>query len=126
MRANRTRFSKIKLEWELKKMMSAYIGAEQRIITESTSGMADGIQAVAWTSDTTTPEQHYHFEMDMFGNIRNVDDKELEINKLKDKLDSLEEQGRLALEREDYKSMAALKQTYDILFNKLMRLKNEK
>ena len=126
MKVNRSRFNALKLEWELKKMMSAYIGAEKKIITESASGMADGISAVAWTSDTTTPEQHYHFEMDMFGNVRNVDSKEQDIRRLEEKLKSVEAQGREAIEKEDYESMAELKKLYDILFNKLMRLKNEK
>ena len=43
-RVNRSLFSKLKQQYELKKMMAAYIGAEQQIIASSSNGMADGME----------------------------------------------------------------------------------
>ena len=72
-RVSRSRFSQVKQKFELTKMVAAYIAAEKKIITESTSGMADGMtfsdgSQIIHVSDWTSPQE---FKYDGFGNPTN-------------------------------------------------------
>ena len=111
MKVNRTRFSNIKLEFEILKMKAAYIAAEQEIIRMSENGMADGIKTVT-SSDNIIfegkemdPETFIGMEMDDLGNARSLTVKDLKIRDLEDKLQQLEEVGRELLKEEKYELM---------------------
>ena len=120
MRVNKIRFSKIKNQFDLLMMKAAYILAERAIIGDpSMTGWQDKEYEEKDRSDWTvtkqwTPEsQHEAME-----HLRGVDER----NKLIDKINNLEDQGRLALEEEDYERLAVLKEVYEILKNKLNKL----
>ena len=80
-RANRSLFSKLKQQYELKKMMAAYIGAEQQIIANSSNGMADGME--------------FYVEHDPFGNPAVIETtvKEQQIQRLEAQMLEMEEAG---------------------------------
>lgn len=109
MRVNKILFSKLRTQFELLKMKSAYILAERDIINDpATTG---------WEADT--PERHHYSDLEagLRDSLRDV-----EASKLLTKMKRLEEQGRAALEEEDYEKMRLLKEVYDILKNKLNKL----
>ena len=116
MKANRSRFSQIKQQFELKKMMAAYIGAEQQIIRESSNGMADGIG----------PEK-FHFEFvqgddgELF--VEQMTVKDMQIQKLEDQLAEMEETGRNLMEKENYELLNELKEIYELTKKQLDNLK---
>ena len=131
MKVNRILFGKLKVQHELLKMKSAYILAERAIIGDpSMTGWQknegeeidfgpgswdrpddDG----DWAAGKQWTPASQHEAMDHFKNVN-------ENNKLINKMKHLEEQGRLALEEENYEKLAVLKEVYDILKNKLNKL----
>ena len=116
MKAHRSRFSQIKQQFELRKMMAAYIGAEQQIIQNSSNGMADGM----------TPEK-FHFDFvqgedgEMF--VEQVTVKDMQIRKLEEQLQEMEEQGRKLLENENYELLQELREIYDLTVTQLTKLR---
>ena len=84
-------------------MKAAYILAERAIIGDPSM--------TGWQSEPKTPQDQFIF-----------DNKEVEVDKLLTKMEHLEEQGRKALEEEDYSKLKVLKEVYDILKNKLNKL----
>ena len=110
MRVHRSRFSKLKTQYEMLKMRAAYIMAEQYLIDEAEKAYkASG--GIIFTSDSTSPEEFY--TTSTFAGPKN--DRAI----YEARLEELAEQGRKALAKEDYKSMAALKQAYDIIKKKI-------
>ena len=104
MRANKMLFSKINAQYEILKMKAAYILAERAIIGDPTM--------TGWQAEPKTPQDQFIFD----------NNKEVEVHKLLTKMEHLEEQGRKALEEEDYSKLKVLKEVYDILKNKLNKL----
>ena len=81
MKISRSKFSMIKQQYELTKMIAAYIAAEKKIITESTSGMADGLslnrEDIGHIIHVQPKDpETFHWEIDGFGNMRNVSESE--------------------------------------------------
>lgn len=108
MRANRTRFSKILQEYDYQKRVKFNRRFEkEESLREFIMAQADLVQIV-----------------DEFGNYGPT----IEAGKLEilDKIDAIEEQGRTALENEDYESMALLKQAHELLMKKLNDYDREK
>ena len=103
MRVNKILFSKMNAQYEILKMKAAYILAERAIIGDPFM--------TGWQAEPKTPQDQFIF-----------DNKEVEVDKLLTKMEHLEEQGRIALEEEDYKKLKVLKEVYDILKNKLNKL----
>ena len=101
MKANRITFSKIKLKWEIQQMTSAYINAEKILIQQA----AESVE----TFEPMSPEEFHHYQVDGFGNIKNLTPKDL----IKQKMESIEAQGRELLEREKYELFAELKEIYE-------------
>ena len=111
----RSRFTKIKLEWELKKMVSAYIAAEQQLIQQG----ADGINM-----QYDHNKDEFIFEGDPFGNpAPQLTIKEQQIAKLEAQCLEMEEAGRKLLEQENYELMDELKEIYELAKQQLKNLK---
>ena len=96
MKVNRMLFDKIKAQWDITKMTSAYINAERILIHQAN------------VSDNNDAEE-IAFIMDSFGNSRQLTQKEL----IKQKIEAIEEQGRQLLEEEKYELFAELKEIYE-------------
>ena len=114
-RANIMLYTRLKQQYELKKMMAAYIGAEQQILKGSSTGMADGMG----------PQDYYEVSMDMFGNVTSTHEvtvKDQQINKLKEQMADMEEAGRKLLEQENYELLQELHEVYDLAKRQLINL----
>ena len=109
MKENKITFDKIKAQWDILKMSSAYIKAEQHIIQEQANGNDITGASTLMQFDPMTPEEFHKVATDGFGNIRNITPKEL----IKQKMNALEKQGRKLLEQEKYELFAELKEIYD-------------
>jgi len=110
MKVNRMLFDKIKLQWDITKMKSAYIDAERTIMAEVQQGHdLTGSLKVIETFEPMTAEEFHQYQTDGFGNIKNITPKEL----IKQKMDSIQEQGRKLLEEEKYELFAELKEIYE-------------
>ena len=96
MKVNRMLFDKIKSQWDITKMTSAYINAERILIHQTNVSNDNDIEEIA-------------FIMDSFGNSRQLTPKEL----IKQKIEAIEEQGRQLLEDEKYELFAELKEIYE-------------
>ena len=123
MKANRILFDRLKQQWDLLKMKSAYIAAEQEIIQNSSNGMADGI---SFGNNDIVPEQKViEFFQDEFGNLaaEEVTVKDQQIRKLEQQLKELEETGRKLLEDENYELMEEARELYDITKRQLDKLR---
>lgn len=77
MKENKITFDKIKAQWDILKMSSAYIKAEQHIIQEQANGNDITGASTLMQFDPMTPEEFHKTVTDGFGNIRNVTPKEL-------------------------------------------------
>lgn len=115
MKVNRILWSKLKMKHDILKMVAAYIRAEQEIIANSSTGMADDMETVVGWS----------FETDHTGNTYRQDHtvRDLQIKKLEEQIAEMEEQGRKLLEAENYELMRELKEIYDLAVKQLNNLK---
>ena len=119
MKANRSLFSQLKQQYQILQMRAAYIAAEQYIIKNSETGMADAIHAAGGEQDIFT------FVMDEFGNGKQLTLKEVQIQKLEDQLAELEKTGQKLLEEEKYELMQEAKEIYDIISSQLAKLRGD-
>ena len=119
MRANRMLYSRLLLQWEVKKMMTAYIGAERQIIESN----ARGIDITGADSVSVFSDEFVGMQMDEFGNVTNVTTKDLQIRKLEDQLEQLKETGRQLLEDEKYELLVEAQELYDITMRQLNKLR---
>ena len=110
MKVNKITFSKIKTQWELLKMKSAYILAERDIVNDATLTGWQRNDAIEDDSMTLVDFQGWED-----GNVRRMSEE----LKIKKQMEELEEQGRVALDNEDYQKMQILKEVWGILNNKL-------
>lgn len=101
MKANRMLFSKIKTQWSILQMTSAYINAEKILIQQA----AESVE----TFEPMSADEFQHYQVDGFGNIKNLTPKDL----IKQKMESIEAQGRELLEQEKYELFAELKEIYE-------------
>ena len=113
MRANRILFDKLKQQYDIIKMKSAYILAEREIMQNP--GLT------AW-QEVSEP-QEFHFMQDEFGNIKNMTVKELQIEKLEKQLEELERVGNELLAEEKYELMQEAKELYNITKSQLNKLR---
>ncbi len=116
MKANRSKFSQIKQQYDLQKMASAYILAEQHIIKNSSNGMADGMDAV----------QFFKTDQDPFGNVtyQEITVKDAQIHKLEGQLLELEELGRTLLNEEKYELFQEARDLYNATKSQLNKLRS--
>ena len=114
MKCNRIRFDRLKAEFEILKMRSAYISAEKWLIEEaerSENAIHAGVDEIVFTTDN-------------FGNVSNMTVKDHQINELKERLKQLEEQGHVLLEQEQYEALARLQHEYGRIYGILKRLRS--
>lgn len=115
MKVNRITFDKLKAQYEITKMAAAYILAERKIISESSTGMADGMAI--------------EYEFDPFGNVtasQPLTVRDAQIAKLEEQCAEMEVAGRKLLEQEKYELMKELKEIYELAKKQLKNLKNDK
>ena len=106
---NRITFDKLKAQFDILKMRSAYIAAERLIIEEGAKGNDITGMQVIQTFEPMSPEEFNEYQVDGFGNIRHSSPKEVILNKM----NALEEQGRKLLEEEKYELFIELKELYE-------------
>ena len=117
MKANRSLFSQLKQQYQILQMRAAYIAAEQYIIKNSETGMADAIHAAGGEQDIFT------FVMDEFGNGKQLTLKEIQIQKLEKQLEELQRVGNELLAEEKYELMQEAKELYNITKSQLDKLR---
>ena len=114
MKANRILFDRLKQQYDIIKMKSAYILAEREIVQNPS--------LTQWEENTNVEE--FHFLQDEFGNIRNVTLKELQIEKLETQLEELKKVGNELLAEEKYELMREAQELYDITLDQLNKLRS--
>ena len=102
---NRIAFDKLKIQWEILKARAAYFDAEQEIIGK----LPKYDDSYIVSHEPMTPEEWHAYEVDGFGNLKNITPKEL----IKQKMDALEKQGTKLLQEEKYELFAELKEIYE-------------
>jgi hypothetical protein len=106
---NRITFDKLKAQFEILKMRSAYIAAEKLLIQEAADGNdLTGIKVIT-EFDPMTPEEFHEYQVDGFGNIRHKSPKEV----ILDKMNKIAEQAQKYLEQEKYELVQELRELYD-------------
>ena len=116
MKVSRSKLSRIKLEWELKQMVSAYVAAERYIINENSKGNdPTGSEAgiAYYTTSTADPESFFH-EVDEFGNLKPMSDKEI----LMDKARKVRELLDKAIANDEFEKAEVYQRTLDALKRK--------
>ena len=112
MRLNRITFSKLKTQWDILKMRSAYILAERSIIESTNKGVditgSDRMSEMG-------PQEFFEFESQVFGSKTKREE-------IIAQMQALEDQGRILLDEEKYESLELIKKAWEILNNKLNRL----
>lgn len=106
---NRITFDKLRMQFDILKMRSAYIEAEKMIIQQAASGNDITGTQIIQSFEPMSPEEFDQYAIDGFGNIRHKSPKEVILNKM----NALEEQGRKLLKEEKYELFAELKEIYD-------------
>ena len=113
MKVNRSRFSQIKQKFELTKMVAAYIAAEKKIITESTTGMADDVSSVIIHSQPKMDPEVFHWEVDGFGNMRQVSEKDRYKELLLQQATEIRAQLDLAIAEQRFEDCGELEKTLE-------------
>lgn len=115
---NRSRFSKIKLQYEILKMRDAYIAAEQHIIQNSINGFANGMD------NDIVEERIMH---DQFGNVthKGMTVRDLQIEKLEQRANELEKAGKDFLEREEYLLYKKSKELWEKIQKQIQNLRSK-
>jgi len=113
-KVNKIKFDKIKAQYDILKMRAAYIAAEQHIIKNSSSGMADGIAEI-------------RYEHDMFGNVsaHTLSVRDMQIEKLEEQAANLEEAGRDFMKREEYLLYKKTKELWEKTMKQLNNLRSK-
>ena len=114
---SRSRFSKIKLEYDILKMRDAYISAEQHILQNSINGFANGIGDVV-------EERIIH---DQFGNVTHqaMTMRDLQIEKLESRAIELEKAGREFIKKEDYLNVKKAKELWEKIMKQIKNLRSK-
>jgi len=115
---NRSRFSKIKLQYDILKMRDAYIAAEQHIMQNSINGFANGMNS------DIVEERIIH---DQFGNVTHqaMTIRDLQIEKLEERAAELEKAGKDFLEREEYLLYKKSKELWEKLQKQIQNLRSK-
>ncbi len=117
-KANRILFDKIKMQWDILKMSSAYIHAESKIIGEAEKGNdLTGFTQHDSVSYTSTPES-FHFEVDNFGNMKHIGAKEALLEKAKEVRKQLDE----AIDNDEFEKAELLQQALNAIQTKYNKL----
>ena len=133
MKCNRSRFTKIKWEFEMLKMKSAYILAERAIMANpQLTGFQDVAEAITgfkFESKQMNPEEFIKiYTSDEDGNMveKSMTIKEMQISQLEGELKEIEELGQKLLSEEKYELMQEAKEMYDRISNQLNKLRGNK
>lgn len=109
---NKIQWGKIKTAWELLKMSTAYIHAEQKIITEAEQGNdITGFQSGGYEKQMTPEQFHDEITFDGYGNPHPLTPKEMLYDKAKEVLKQLQQ----AVQDEDYRKASLLDQTLKVI-----------
>jgi hypothetical protein len=105
---NRITFDKIKAQWEILKMRTAYIAAEKLLIQEA-SGTINASDMKIIEFPPMTAEEFHKYETDGFGNIRHKSPKEV----ILDKMNDIVAKANKYLKQEKYELVQELKELYE-------------
>ena len=122
-RVNRIKWPQMKMAWELKKMASAYILAERQIIDDAsrgidTTGHIAETQGYTFYTSSTSPEEHFAKEVDIFGNLKPFDEKESILEKARNVRKKLDE----AIANDEFEKAEIYQITLDALQRKYDKL----
>ena len=109
MKVDKIKFDKIKQEWDILRQKAIFLLADQEIIQQ----------------DATNIQEFLGFEMDIFGNVKNLTEKDLLTRDLEAQLNELKKLGRRMLDAEDYLSFKEAKEMYETVEKQLNKLNNE-
>ena len=138
-RVNRSRFSQLRQQYELQKMMAAYIGAEKKIMMDpgltgftDAKTIIDSMQFKSYHQDENgdiietfepmSPEEFFNKDVDGFGNLRANADEARQKQLLLEQAKSIREMIDRAVIEERYEDCAELERTLDIIKKKYERL----
>ena len=114
MKINKIQLSKIKTQWELSKMKAAYIAAERAIVQDAS--------LTGWENQKL--DEFAGSEMDQFGNVTNLTVRDIQIRRLEQQLEELENVGRRLLEEEKYELLKESKEIWEKIVIQLNNLKS--
>lgn len=106
---NRITFDKLKAQFDILKMRSAYIAAEKLIIEETAKGNDITGMQIIQTFEPMSPEEFHEYQVDGFGNIRHSSPKEVILKKMND----IALKAEKYLQEEKYELLQELKEIYD-------------
>lgn len=106
---NRITFDKLKAQFDILKMRSAYIAAEKFLIQEAADGHDFTNFQVIETFEPMTPEEFHQYQTDGFGNIRHSSPKEVILKKMND----IALKAEKYLAEEKYELVQELKELYE-------------
>ena len=113
-KVNRSRFSKIKQQWDILKMSSAYILAEKKIIEDTAQGNdPTGHDNVSYYFTTSSSPEEFHLE---FSKPRT--EKELLLEKAQEIRKQLDD----AIHAEEYSRAEALQKLLNVIEKKYNKL----
>ena len=115
MKANRIIFDRLKQQYEIMKMKSAYILAERDIVQDPS--------LTAWQETKYVAPEEVQFVLDDFGGVKNMTLKEIQIQKLEEDLEKLKKLGNELLADEKYELMVEAQELYDIALKQLNKLR---
>ena len=139
MKANRSHFSKIKQQYELKKMMAAYIGAEKKIMMNpSLTGFMDAKDIIdnmqfksfhqdengdiIETFEPMSPEEFFARDVDGFGNLRQSANEGRQKSLLLEQAKNIRLLLDKAIIEERYEDAGELEKTLELIKKKYDRL----
>ena len=139
MKANRSRFSRLKQQYELQKMMAAYIGAEKKIMADpgltgftDAKTIIDSMQFKSYHQDENgdiietfepmSPEEFFNKDVDGFGNLRKSADEGRQKSILLNQAKAIRELLDKAVVEERYEDAAELERTLELIRKKYERL----
>ena len=138
-RVNRSRFSQLRQQYELQKMMAAYIGAEKKIMMDpGLTGFTDAksiVDSMSFKSyhqdengdiietfEPMSPEEFFNKDVDGFGNLRQDANEGRQKSLLLEQAKNI----RLLLDKavvdERYEDAAELEKTLELIRKKYERL----
>ena len=139
-RVNRSKFSQLKQQYELQKMMAAYIGAEKKIMMNpSLTGFMEAKDIVdnmlnfksfhqdeegniIETFEPMSPEEFFNKDVDGFGNLRQSADEGRQKSLLLDQAKNIRQLLDKAVAEERFEDAAKLEKTLEIIRKKYERL----
>ena len=127
-RCNRSKFASLKQQYELMKMKSAYILAEQAIMKNPSLTSWDEIEIRHKDGSvefhrTEAMDAAQFWTTDSEGELKPLTVKDMQLSKLEEELKQVEEVGRTLLAEEKYELLQEAKELYDKIKRQLDNLR---